>query len=208
MKTRLELLTENLLVLHVKNFTISITGLHVNVAFPHLGASPDGLISCSCCGEGVLEIKCPYSVSSGLPTDAPFLKDNKLSRQHQYYYQVQGQMGILERSYSDFIVWTPKSIFIQRITFDQLFFDSMNKQLDLFFVRVIMPRILIGEKGEDKHPSEEEGIFCYCRQGEFGNMVMCDGPACIFGWFHFSCVNLTTAPVGTWFCPDCLSDMN
>lgn len=41
------------------NFKLTITGLHVNPSYPHLGTSPDGLISCSCCGEGVLELKCP-----------------------------------------------------------------------------------------------------------------------------------------------------
>ena len=26
-----------------------------------MGASPDGIVSCECCGSGVVEIKCPYS---------------------------------------------------------------------------------------------------------------------------------------------------
>lgn len=41
------------------SFEVEITGLHVNPKYPHLGGSPDGLVSCSCCGEGLLEIKCP-----------------------------------------------------------------------------------------------------------------------------------------------------
>ena len=49
--------------LQVKNqhrdLDIDTTGLCVNPKFPHLGASPDGLISCSCCGRGVLEINVP-----------------------------------------------------------------------------------------------------------------------------------------------------
>ena len=45
-----------------QEFSLVTTGLHVNPLFPHLGASPDGLISCKCCGKGVLEIKCPYSI--------------------------------------------------------------------------------------------------------------------------------------------------
>ena len=36
-------------------------GFYVNLSFPHLGASPEGIVSCACCGEGLLEIKCPYS---------------------------------------------------------------------------------------------------------------------------------------------------
>ena len=46
-------------------------------------------------------------------------------------------------------------------------------------------RILTGAEGEDKHPNGEEGIFGCCRQGEYGNMVMCDCPGCKFGWFNF-----------------------
>ena len=43
------------------SFELKFTGLHVNPKFPHLGASPDGLVSCECCGEGLLEINCPYT---------------------------------------------------------------------------------------------------------------------------------------------------
>ena len=43
-----------------KNFKLNETGLHVNVLYPQLGASPDGLISCDCHGKGILEIKCPF----------------------------------------------------------------------------------------------------------------------------------------------------
>ena len=27
---------------------------------PFLDASPDGLVDCTCCGRGVLEVKCPF----------------------------------------------------------------------------------------------------------------------------------------------------
>ena len=26
-----------------------------------MGASPDAILDCSCCGKGILEIRCPYS---------------------------------------------------------------------------------------------------------------------------------------------------
>ena len=26
-----------------------------------MGASPDGIVQCDCCGKGVVEIKCPFS---------------------------------------------------------------------------------------------------------------------------------------------------
>ena len=43
--------------LHDTTF-VSNSGLVVSTERPFLGASPDGIIQCSCCGKGVLEIKC------------------------------------------------------------------------------------------------------------------------------------------------------
>jgi len=49
-------------------FCYQPAGLFVSTDFPHFGASPDGLISCKCCGEGLLEIKCPYKYREQDPT--------------------------------------------------------------------------------------------------------------------------------------------
>jgi len=43
------------------DFVYECAGLFINPAFPHLGASPNGLVSCRCCGAGLVEIKCPYT---------------------------------------------------------------------------------------------------------------------------------------------------
>ena len=40
-----------------KNFIISDSGLFISTDFPYLGASPDGLVECECCGAGACEIK-------------------------------------------------------------------------------------------------------------------------------------------------------
>lgn len=42
--------------LELEHIQYSVTGLHVNPSFPDLGATPDRLISCKCCGEGLIEI--------------------------------------------------------------------------------------------------------------------------------------------------------
>ena len=34
------------------------TGLHINAEYPHVGASPDGIIVCDCHGKDPLEKKC------------------------------------------------------------------------------------------------------------------------------------------------------
>ena len=57
------------------SFELKFTGLHVNPKFPYLGASPDGLVSCECCGEGLLEIECPYSNRHTSPTSADMPRD-------------------------------------------------------------------------------------------------------------------------------------
>lgn len=46
---------------HHHSLIVEECGLRISNKYPHLGASPDGIISCDCCGVGVIEIKCPYS---------------------------------------------------------------------------------------------------------------------------------------------------
>ena len=66
---------------------------------PFLAATPDGVVSCSCCGEGLLEIKCPFKYRNSQPAsieDESFYlhkvgSEVTLDKKHDYYYQVQGQ---------------------------------------------------------------------------------------------------------------------
>jgi len=107
----------------------------------------------------VLEIKCPYSVRDGLPTDVAYLtKTNdcySLSWENNYYYQVQGQMGILERTYCDFVCWNPKDIFIELLMKCS---TQIWNQIRLIFF--ILPLLISGNNRVQVHPSEEEVIFC------------------------------------------------
>ena len=43
------------------DFEINKSGLIIDPIYPFIGASPDGLVCCTCCGCGVLEVKCPFS---------------------------------------------------------------------------------------------------------------------------------------------------
>lgn len=94
------------------NFTVETTGLHVHVEKPFLGASPDGLTACSCHGQGLVEIKCPYKYRNGLKNfgkdkDFPVEENGKIKKKHKYYAQIQGQMKVLKTDFCDFFVWTP-----------------------------------------------------------------------------------------------------
>ena len=42
------------------NFSLLESGLVINPLYPHFGATPDGIVQCTCCGRGVVEVKCPY----------------------------------------------------------------------------------------------------------------------------------------------------
>ena len=47
-----------------KDVKVEPCGLFVLQNKSFLGASPDAVVSCSCCGKGVLESKCPYSIAN------------------------------------------------------------------------------------------------------------------------------------------------
>ena len=112
------------------SFTVSESGLVIHPCYSHLGASPDGVIMCACCGSGVLEIKCPFSCKSNSllevsREDKNFcleLQDGSLKRKdrHTYYYQIQLQMKVCEVGYCDFVVWCPTDIHIERITANKM----------------------------------------------------------------------------------------
>ena len=93
------------------NFACNLTGLWVSPLYPHLGASSDGVTTCGCHGDGLVEIKCPFSArhanslssqTCGFLTEAGFL-DHK----HHYYTQVQGQLMITDQLFCDYFIWTP-----------------------------------------------------------------------------------------------------
>ena len=146
-----------------------MTGVVDNPIFPHLGASPDGLIPCDCCGKGLLEIKCPYSVRHQAPeavTKRDFFVeriggDMKLKRTHSYYYQVQGQLAICMRDFCNFICWTPVGMVVERIETDPIFFENMKLKLYKFFVNTILPCILTGKSYHKENIQPTDGTFCY-----------------------------------------------
>ena len=57
MKNKHEKLIEKKIESVHENFQIFDSGLWINKDFPYLGASPDGIVSCDCCGIGLCEIK-------------------------------------------------------------------------------------------------------------------------------------------------------
>ena len=118
-----------------------------------LAASPDGIVSSV--GEidyGIIEIKCPYTCRNMSVVEAcskikPFyceLENGqvKLKRNHQYYYQVQGTMGIVGVEWCDFVIWTTKGMTIERIQFDKIFWTTCLTYLKSVYLEYVLPEII------------------------------------------------------------------
>lgn len=88
-------------------------GIVLDSVHTYIAASPDLLVSCSCCGDGCVEIKCPLITKcstclSFCSCNIPVYLSNKsgklsLKINHSYFAQVQGQMFVTGRKWCDFL---------------------------------------------------------------------------------------------------------
>lgn len=129
-----------------KDFKVETCGLFVPTHKAFIGASPDALVSCMCCGNGLLEIKCPFSISHTKPSASNLsylISDTKgkvtLSQSHLYYSQVQFQMGVTNREWCDFYIYTKHGSYLERITFDKVRWQRLCTAADYFFRKHIVP---------------------------------------------------------------------
>ena len=183
-------------------FNVRLTGLHINEHFPEIGASPDGLVNCTCHGPGLLEIKCPYKYRNGFDksdTDKNFPLDKfgKIKKSHSYYCQVQGQMLVCNKNYCDFVVWCSMEKYVDRVLRDDVFCKMLLCKLKQVFMQKNLPEIVVRALMPDNDNPNKQ--YCYCRRPCFEPMVGCDGQDCAIEWFHFPCVDLQRAPRGKWF---------
>jgi len=207
------------------NFVLEKAGFAINPNFPIIGATPDGLVSCDCCGTGVVEIKCPYSVRHSTTETYACLKGRKLKSDHAYFYQVQTQIFVTGREFADFVVWTERDIHIERIEPDVTFWGEISDQAADFHAMAIMPE-LVGRffsrkdkplplsvqhtvsSGENcELVQQNQCVYCICQQAEDPEreMVACDNENCPYQWFHLDCMKLklSSLPKGKWYCPEC-----
>lgn len=209
------------------------TGLFINPSVPFLGASPDGFVSCDCCGVGVsvIEVKCPFCVKSDKLDSVSYLEEDSegkltLNRNHQYFYQVQTQLGVCKLESAHFVVWTEKDLHVEQISFDEEFWGMICQKSKNIFDTAIMPE-LVGKfytrllstmatvssqpgifasaesHGSDcaASASDQEKTWCFCGQVEFGKMILCENAKCHIKWFHYSCVNVKIATKGKMVLP-------
>ncbi|XP_037296459.1 uncharacterized protein LOC119189874 [Manduca sexta] len=61
------------------------------------------------------------------------------------------------------------------------------------------------ESDDSQYYSERESDYCFC--GKYiadAQMIGCDGPHCVYQWYHFECVGIQTPPEGEWLCSECI----
>ena len=137
-----------------RNFSIKESGLVINPQWSFIGATPDGLVYCDCCGHGVIEIKCPYchrseSISDAMEDKNFCLKNVNdevhLDEHHAYYYQVQTQLSVCDVTYCDFVVCTfsdPDDLYVERLSKNSTFWSECVAKADLFFRFCLLPELL------------------------------------------------------------------
>lgn len=112
-------------------------GIFLYFVHTYIAASPDFLISCSCCGDGCVEIKCPLITKCNTCSSfctcqtSIYLIDKswKLSLKinNSYFAQVQGQMYVTGRKWCDFFVCTCNGTFTERICYNDAYFPDILK---------------------------------------------------------------------------------
>ena len=204
-----------------EDVSISLCGFYISAKYPFLGASPDALIECKCCGQGVVEVKCPLCAQeSSLAEAASGIQSfclqecsegkYELKHEHDYFYQCQLQMFVTNRTYCDFVVWTEKDLHTERLTLDDALIRSALPTARKFFSMCILPELLgkwytrpTTANDEPQELEEDSGLWCHCKQKKGGDMVGCENRSCPAQWFHLECVGLTTLPHGKWYCRTC-----
>ena len=138
-----------------KQLKTKASGLVVYKDKPFISASPDLLVECKCCGQGLCEIKCPESIKDLSPSveNVPYSyvrNDSQitLKKNHPYYFQIQGQMGLTSRSYCDLFIFSFHGHICVRIVFDNDFFMDMIDTISWFWNKFALPELLKLYKAE------------------------------------------------------------
>ncbi|XP_070550275.1 uncharacterized protein [Ptychodera flava] len=101
-----------------KNARMNDIGLCVHEKYPMISASPDGVVSCECCGEGLCECKASHKHRHSSPLDAArdptyhnvYADANdcvKLNRRSLWYVQIQVQLACTMRKWVEVEICEP-----------------------------------------------------------------------------------------------------
>ena len=83
--------------------------------------------------------------------------------------------------------------------------EEIVDQNDIDEYETLEEELLVDREFNQMISSNEEPLYCTCRQVSFGRMVGCESENCKIEWFHFECVGLKNEPTDKWYCTDCLA---
>ena len=98
------------------------------------------------CGLGLVEIKCPLNIAHDKPDDTNLeylcaREDGvRLKPTHPYYTQVQCQMAVCGREWSDFFVYTKHGHHLERIVF-----NVESRSAVVVHLELILPQFIVSE---------------------------------------------------------------
>jgi len=133
----------------------------------YLAATPDGIVECDCCGAGVLELKCPYCLSSLQSDleDVPYLRDGHLIQEHDYFYQVQTQLMCMKLKYGDFFVWSPRVqegvYHLERMSLKVNVCETILQGSYTFFLESVIPELSGMYYTSRGDVSDAQNDYCY-----------------------------------------------
>ena len=156
-----EPLARRLFDIHCENehekHTLKVPGLLINPLFPHIAASPDGIVTCNCCQKTLLEIKCPYKYRNCTLDQICdenyhiYLDSNgdmRLKHSSPWYFQIQCQLAVADVLYCDFVMYLEglaackHKIHVERIMFDSEFWTRCLKDINSFYAQFVVPKLL------------------------------------------------------------------
>ncbi|CAN7989956.1 unnamed protein product [Ixodes pacificus] len=182
-------------------FEVRKCGLFVESERPYLGASPDGVVSCCCCTDAVLEIKCPASCANLTFDEAkvrlPYLDAGaRLKEEHSHYAQVQMQMALVKTTRAFFVVFTNVDINVEELKFNEGFWNMAVSEAEEFYFSHIFTEI---HGRELLKKIEDANTMCICKTQKSGSVLRCK--LCNVA-VHLKCVKLRRTPK-TWVCLVC-----
>lgn len=133
-----------------ENIVFDQCGLFIDDEHFFLGATPDALFA-----NGIVELKCPISAFGMDPDEAIKAKkikfwkieknEIKVNINHDWWYQVQGQLHITKKDLCLFAVWTGpgQPLKVEQIYRDDTFWKTkMEKRLVDFYNTCLLPEIV------------------------------------------------------------------
>ncbi|WAR31610.1 ING4-like protein [Mya arenaria] len=131
-----------------ENLLVRESGFIISEDLPCIGASPDGITACDCCGNACIEIKCPFNARNDKidenTCDFLVLKNDQLhlSENHKYYYQIQTQLGVCKQEMCFFVVWTLCDLFIKEVKFNPIVWEDICSKSKGFFECAVLPELV------------------------------------------------------------------